>query len=196
MTLDLVRRVPEFFLFAVERGITDINIRLTESLLAQAEISDLKEVAKILGALINFQVYVIVNFDLMNEELLHTNINQTRDTLTDLIFPKIKNMIRSRGRLSFCRVLLSSVLESSYVTEMVSREGERHDINSQDCEESGYEADESESTDTRANKVRRDGSYRVTFTYSFHFFVDCFLGLFDQFQAGCHIFRSCFKKIV
>ena len=196
VTLDLVRRVPEFFLFAVERGITDINLRLAESLLDQSEVSDPKEAASLLGALVNFQVYVIVNFDLMNEELMHTNMNRTRNTLTDTIFPRIKEMLLSRSRLMVGRVLLSAILESSYVTEMVSREGERHELSSTDCAESGYEADESESTEAPGGaQLRREASYRITFTKSFHFFIDCFLGLFTHFKVSdyrVHQRHSCF----
>lgn len=183
VTLDLVRRVPEFFLFAVERGITDINVRLTESLLSENNLAFFKDFADLLGALLNFQVYVIVNFDLMNEEILHVNINQTKETLTEVVFSKVRTILQSKGNLKFCRVLLSSVLESSYVTELLEEDGERQQSSSPDCEESGYEADDSESTELSGGSTRRAAAYRVTFPSSFHFFIDCFLQLFEMYAG-------------
>ena len=182
VTLDLVRRVPEFFLFAVERGITDINVRLTDSLLNSLAFN--KDCADLLGALLNFQIYVLVNFDAMNEEILHININQSKDVLTDGVFPKILRLLQQRRNLMFCRVLLSSLLESSYVTELVNKEKETQDGLQVDCEESGYEADDSESSDPARNgKLASKGrSYIVTFKSSFHFFVECFLQVLDLYR--------------
>ena len=183
VTLDLVRRVPEFFVFAVERGITDINVRLTECLLSEQGDVLLKDFADLLGALLNFQVYVLVNFDLMNEDLLHINIAQTKDTLIEVLFPKVHSVLTNQNNIWFCKVLLSSVLDSSYVTELVSREGENQQTQFQECSESGYEADDSESNDFSGDVPARTGSYRVTFKPSFHFFVDSFLLMFDMYRT-------------
>ena len=145
VTLELVRRVPDFFLFAVERGITDINMRLTDSVFSPVQLAYQKDYADLLGALLNFQAYVIVNFDLMNEEILHININQTKEILTDRVFPQILRAMQGPGSVRVWRSLLCCVLESSYVTELVRLDDDASNGLVPECSESGYDADDSES---------------------------------------------------
>lgn len=184
ITLDLVRKVPDFFLFALERGITDINTRLMDCLLSRcinltAEENNI-EYASLLSALIKFQVYAIVFSDQIHQDVLHTNISQIRDNLTGKVFGMLRGILAACS-INFCRLLLAGVLESSFVTEC-----SRHDSESPegpcstDYEESGYEADESEDSDCQLNTSKTDLSYKVTFKESFHFFIDCYLDLFRR----------------
>ncbi len=181
ITLDLVRKVPDFFLFALERGITDINTRLMDNLLNrcinQSFEKDDKDYASLLSALINFQVYALVISDQIHQDVLHTNINQIRENLTGKVFGMLRGIL-AHSNVNHCRIVLAGVLDSSFVTEY-----SRHDCESPEgpCsteyEESGYEADESEDSDTHTTKNKTDSAYKVTFKESFHFFIDCLLDL-------------------
>jgi hypothetical protein len=50
----------------------------------------------------------------------------------------------------------------------------------QDCAESGYEADDSANDDTEQTTKTSVSVYRITFSDSFHFFIDGFLELMDR----------------
>ena len=148
VTLDLIRKVPDFFLFAVERGISDINTKITDSLITYETSkvdaqNDDSAFALLLATLINFQVYVIVSYNkLYDEDVLHTNINQIKENLIGKVFTRLRGLLQCRS-IAYCRVLSAGVLDSSYVTEGCSRDTEREEPCSTDCTESGYEADES-----------------------------------------------------
>ena len=119
MSLELVRRVPEFFLYALERGITELNVQLTQSLLAQPHLAHL---VHLLAALTNFLTHVIVCYDRVNEDIMHVNVSALRETLATLTFPRAQAILATRPGLKFTRILLAGILESCYVSEL----GEYH----------------------------------------------------------------------
>ena len=117
VSLELVRRVPEFFLYALERGITELNVQVTQSLLGQPHLTH--HLAHLLAALTNFLCYVIVCYEAMNEDMLHVNVASLRETLTTLIFPRLQAVLVARAAdLRFIRILLASILESCFVSEL------------------------------------------------------------------------------
>ena len=121
MSLELVRRVPEFFLYALERGITELNVQLSLSLLGQPH-QLTTHLVHLLAALINFLAFVIVCYERVNEDILHVNVGALRETLTTLIFPRAQVVLAARPELRFIRILLAGILESSYVSEL----GQQH----------------------------------------------------------------------
>jgi len=116
VSLELVRRVPEFFLYALERGITELNVQLSLSLLGQPHLTT--HLVHLLAALINFLAFVIVCYERVNEDILHVNVGALRETLTTLIFPRAQVLLAARPELRFIRILLAGILESSYVSEL------------------------------------------------------------------------------
>jgi hypothetical protein len=115
VTLELVRRVPEFFLYALERGITELNVQVSQSLLAQPHLTHL---VHLLAALTNFLVYVVVCYERINEDILHVNVVSLRETLATSTFPRLQAVLATRPDLRFQRILLAGILESSYVSEI------------------------------------------------------------------------------
>jgi hypothetical protein len=116
VSLELVRRVPEFFLYALERGITELNVQVTGSLLGQPRLTP--HLAHLLAALTNFLAYVIVRYEAINEDMLHVNVASLRETLSTLTFPRVQAALATSKDLRLHRILLAGILESSYVSEL------------------------------------------------------------------------------
>lgn len=53
-------QVPEFLMFALERGITDLNLQLVTELLGEPDCVGWEELVALFATLLNFLVFVVV----------------------------------------------------------------------------------------------------------------------------------------
>merc|ERR1719233_2045415 len=156
VSLDLFKKVPDFLVFALERGIVGLNQQMLNMICEQQH--EKVELADLIGSLVCFLIHLVVfktSWVLQSPSL---EVGELEEYLVKNIFPKLE---KYKGSLKFRKTLLARVLEGS-----VSVEEDWLHMNKEDVDDGvtddGYEADNSDNgVSTSANEVFTNGTKPV-----------------------------------
>ena len=141
VSLHLVRTVPDFLVFALERGIVKLNQQLLDIICSREGQKEV-EIAEMIGSLVSFLIFLVVSRNSSIPPYLE--VGELEESLVKVVLPKLEDLTNKESEIRFRRILLSRVLEGSINSEG----GNWTQLSMEDLVEGatddGYEADQSD----------------------------------------------------
>ena len=138
---DLVKTLPEFLVFSIERGVMTLALQLVEALTGRTGAQS-AGVAESVGRVVSFLIFIITNKSETDLKLSNLESPSTEHFFDREIAEKIKAFILNSTNLKASKTLLGLLLDASCDNEK-NFPGFRPEVS-----EDGYEADNSDYSET------------------------------------------------